>query len=898
MPYIDSVYLSDGASAALGAVKITSIPHISIIDDRKEALSETMRRYKSEMSRVLDEVYLIYKRECQRNGTDKDIAVELLWKTSPVKNQPYNADIHIYLIVRAIDAEPEKAKKTTADILNLFKSMLKLQKYESEDMSAEDLLDEVRHVSDRGIRALIKEETIENLQSTLYPYCYAFGRFPEEDTGLENIVNTLIDYPDSAVSFQLIPTYYDRNEAAEIDRTAQMLEMLKRGVSDQSIGSISFTLADKHAEIYSYYSKHKGMPLFLFNILIYGEQIPISNIAPKVYSQFANGKDQSAKLVLIDLYSSEVNKNNNFYPLPWAVNEILINRNRNVSIWNSGRFSRNLYRLPYVITQEEAAEFFRLPIGSNMVSAGFAVNESGKLSKTYAEDIINSGDITAGKLRSSMNRASIGFSLNDLTKHMLVVGTPGSGKTNFSVSLLIRLWKDYKIPFLVIEPAKNEYRAMIQSIPELQVFTPGKNFISPFVMNPFVPPDNVRLETYKSTLKTAFEAAVSMATPLDLIFEETINNCYSDFKWLDSYTIDDRGEIFNISDFIRCFKKTFEDIGYTGDARNIGRAGVVRLKSLANLFDQYSTIPVKDLLGKPTVIELAAIENSDQKALIISLVLLSVLSYVNTNYTGTGDLRNVVLLEEAHVLLDSGSSAGAEGADPKKVAQGLVKRILAEMRSYGVGMIIADQSPRKVTADIVALTDMKMVFRLVEKTDKQMIADSTNMDDAKMQRMSRLKPGEAFLFFQKLEEPEEIIVPDYRAEHNIDITISDDKLHDLSCYWRGKEKMLRPYPQCEAGTYCRHTCDYSRRLLAREVARRIFVKHFKADMKEFDPVFKVFGRITREVMEELNGETFSDELMYCVKVHLWRKIRYDTQIPVREIQIENSLKKQAVRSNE
>ena len=128
MPYIDSVYLSDGASAALGAVKITSIPHISIIDDRKEALSETMRRYKSEMSRVLGEVYLIYKRECQRNGTDKDIAVELLWKTSPVKNQPYNADIHIYLIVRAIDAEPEKAKKTTADILNLFQSMLKLQK--------------------------------------------------------------------------------------------------------------------------------------------------------------------------------------------------------------------------------------------------------------------------------------------------------------------------------------------------------------------------------------------------------------------------------------------------------------------------------------------------------------------------------------------------------------------------------------------------------------------------------------------------------------------------------------------------------------------------------------------------------------------------------------------------
>ena len=70
----------------------------------------------------------------------------------------------------------------------------------------------------------------------------------------------------------------------------------------------------------------------------------------------------------------------------------------------------------------------------------------------------------------------------DLAKHMLVVGTPGSGKTTFSVGLLDRLWKEHKIPFLVIEPAKNEYRALVQSIPELQVFTPGKNFISPFVL--------------------------------------------------------------------------------------------------------------------------------------------------------------------------------------------------------------------------------------------------------------------------------------------------------------------------------------------------------------------------------------------------------------------------------
>ena len=94
-----------------------------------------------------------------------------------------------------------------------------------------------------------------------------------------------------------------------------------------------------------------------------------------------------------------------------------------------------------------------------------------------------------------------------------------------------------------------------------------------------------------------------MSTPLDKIFEESINNCYSDFRWLDTYTVDDKGKIFNISDFIKCFQQTFDEIGYTGDAKNIGRAGVVRLNSLVNLFDNYFSIPIEDILQKPTIIE-------------------------------------------------------------------------------------------------------------------------------------------------------------------------------------------------------------------------------------------------------------------------------------------------------
>lgn len=88
-----------------------------------------------------------------------------------------------------------------------------------------------------------------------------------------------------------------------------------------------------------------------------------------------------------------------------------------------------------------------MPIGGNSIKAGLNVNESAKSSRTYTDNLINSGDITIGKLKSSAKGDTLGISLKDLAKHMLVVGTPGSGKTTFSVGLLDRLWNNTIFPF-------------------------------------------------------------------------------------------------------------------------------------------------------------------------------------------------------------------------------------------------------------------------------------------------------------------------------------------------------------------------------------------------------------------------------------------------------------------
>lgn len=806
-------------------LKIQSIPHISILGgmDVTEQVA-TIVRCAEDMSNMLSEVYQYYKDLYTRSGQPHDMSAEITWASKPVLNQPYKADVNLYIVLRTIHAQKEESENIASNILTLFKSTLNNAKYEFSEIDLTALSESLPFSSTQRVQAIVKEESIVDLQNQYIPACYSFDRLPTEYPDLGKIASILTDNPDSAVTLQLIPTYYTPEELSELNRTNQNISMLSRGVSDRQIGNLSISSAHHVSELYKHYVDNENRALFVYNIFVYGQSSSLVSVATRVMGQLAASRSTSSNLKFIELSASEIYQNElSLYAQPWMLNDILLNRGRNASVWNSGIVGQGAYRLPYIITADEAASFFRLPIGSDSINAGFKVNETGKANKTYSQNIINAGDIEIGKLKSATGAASIGLSLKDLAKHMLVVGTPGSGKTTFSVGLLDRLWKDHHIPFLVIEPAKNEYRALVQSIPELQVFTPGKNFISPFVFNPFVPPKNVRLETYKSTLKTAFAAGVSMSSPLDKIFEDTINNCYSDFRWLDTYTSDDKGKVFNIADFIKCFQETFDEIGYTGDAKNIGRAGIVRLKSLVNLFDNYFSIPIEDILTKPTIIELAAIENADQKALIIALLLLSILAYVNANYVGEGGLRNFILLEEAHVLLDADSHSGSEGsANPAAIAQGLVKRMLAEIRSYGVGLAIADQSPRKVGIDIVALTDIKVAFRLVEGQDKEILADSTSMTSLQVGRLAKLKPGEAFLFFNKLDEPEEIITPDYRLNNNISISLSDDGIRELSTYWNTRQEKLRPYPECQLCPYCKTTCNYSRRVLAREVARRIF----------------------------------------------------------------------------
>lgn len=892
------IFLSNKNIASTRILRVCSIPHLRLLGDGTLTMNNNktvMEEYKNEMANLLFQIYQYYMDLINNGRKSLLMSIELLWITYPVERQPYKASVDIYIVIRSIGEQIKEIQQILDNMIEFCQSSLQLQWYDLDKCDLNIAVQAFNSVKKEKVRAVLKEERIDPLPIRDMPECYGFDIIPHTGNDLHQLTNVLINYPDSCLSFQLIPTSYTSDEQRLLMSYSQILSSFAEGFQDQSIGKTSILSAEKLARLYTYYANQRNRPLFKFNIVAWGTEEAVSAISSRIVG-LLNSSLQSERVntTFADLSTENIYQTEDyFHTLPWVIHNTLVQHESRFRLTKKGlqSFSANHNLLPFIITADESTEFFSIPIANTKIAAGFNVNDSGKKSRTYADGIINAGDITLGTLKSSSSD-TIGLNLKDLAKHMLIVGTPGSGKTTFSVGLLDRLWKEHHIPFLVIEPAKNEYRALIQSIPDLQVFTPGKNFISPFVFNPFVPPKNVKLETYKSTLKTAFAAGVSMSTPLDKIFEESINNCYSDFGWLDSYTNADKGKTFNISDFIKCFQETFDAIGYSGDARNIGRAGIVRLKSLVNLFDSYFSIPIEDILTKPTIIELAAIENSDQKALIIALILLSTLAYVNANYIGEGGLKNFILLEEAHVLLDSSSNVGEGSANPAAIAQGLVKRMLAEIRSYGVGLGIADQSPRKVGIDIVALTDIKVAFRLVESQDKQILADSTSMNDIQVARLAKMKPGEAFLFFNKLEEPEEIITPDYRLANNISISLSDEGIKKLSTYWNERQDKLRPYPECILTPYCHKFCTFERKLLSKEIARRIFNKHIQTGAKDMEKVRYVFSKILSLIMNELNDEVLDRQLLSCIKVHLWRKIKYETSLKIAELTIEKSLIKE------
>lgn len=868
-------------------IKIVSIPHISIIDGNYEqpgVYEAQLIKIKNSMKNVLDIIhsswYSSYRAERGRSDTN----IELRWESTAVKGQTFLANINLYLVIRQRCINRETSESLISILVTNIREQLHRLKYETEIYEGDgySLFSDTLTTANTVFYGLGKRTDVINLDNKVVPYSLFFDKYTISENDFRQLIATLSNHPECVVVISLTPTIYTPVEADIITKSNTMLSNLTRGIQ-QPDSTVVAANAQKVSEIFSYYSENLRSSLFFFSIYILARRNEADIIKPIIASQFRCGVSnlniQDLTGGLHKFWSKDID-----FLLPWIANNgISYNMRQN-------RQFSNTYRLPWTITSEEAVELAYFPIGSPDTSAGLKISESTFTAKEIrkglvcGEDDETRDDMIIGKLRGANNNY-LKMPLGDMAKHMFVAGTPGMGKSEFSTGVVHRLYEK-GIPFLIIEPAKNEYRALSAVIPDLQVFTPGKEHISPFIGNLFMPPENVVLSSYKSTLKTFFEAAVSTSETLGVMFSEAIDLAYAKFGWLNHHTPaeakDNGAKVFSLSDFIKCFEEIFASRNYSEKNRDLLVAGTSRLSKLLRYFDSYNSIPVSDLLGHPTVIELNGIEHELDKGIIMCYLLLIILSYVNSNWVADGKFRQCILLEEAHVLLDTNRQKIEGQVDPAAVAKQLILRMLKELRSVGLGFIIADQSPSAVGSDVVAMTGSKVTFKIVESADRQILANSMGLDPIKTDRIVRFLPGQAMFISPLLSYSEEIQTPLYKEKHNIPISISDTVLKERRNYWNdpNRRAWLMPYPECDRNKKCTecNTCNYKVRNLASQISEMILKSHReefknKADFENFIASLTASDSYIRYMSHEKK----IPGLVRCVKIFLARKYYFTTK---------------------
>ena len=704
------------------------------------------------------------------------------------------------------------------------------------------------------------------------------------------MINALSQRENCGISFSIIPTKLYENEVAILVQHCSELEGLSKGISVNG-QLVKDSCAQEPFEVLSYYKDNRDAPMFLSNILTFGTKEDCAVLSNKIISLLQGGDSNIGgfEASYVDISKSIGSIINEFPNYIWNVSALLMYKYRNMKIRKYIPLSNYLYRLPLMMTIEELISFFRLPVYDGNMS-GVEGTRYKKQREQLKEEVVSDSNIKFGQLISSdMKKVTIGCDERILSKHVLIVGMPGTGKTTFSINLMLQ-FAERNIPFLIVEPTKTEYRALIEQLPDIQIFTPGNVSVSPFIINPFIPLKGITVEQYKPVLVSAFMAAFSMPSPLDLLFQNAIQQCYTKYGWKDYSTSDDSDvTIFGLHEFILVFKKLLQTSNYSKDVKsNLETAGVMRLMNLidmnSNIYDSINTIPIEDLISRPTIIELNSIENMEQKALIMALLLVDVCAYTKINSLSIGTrLKNVLMIDEAHVLLSPEGRGDNSDISAGSSTVSSLQRMLKEIRAYGTGVIIADQSPSKVTHDIIAATDTKIMFRLVEASERRLIANSTNMDAEMEETLSCLQVGEAYVYSTAFNKPQLVMTEDIREKKQIKLSIDNDLIRKLMHYWDNKQKLLCPYKECYLCGLYGDGCNYRIKADAEYISSEAYAVCVDALYKNTDKkrtVRGVFLSIPSLFAKKIAAMGYGNdrEFIICVRIKLFRKLQLNDRL--------------------
>lgn len=406
---------------------------------------------------------------------------------------------------------------------------------------------------------------------------------------------------------------------------------------------------------------------------------------------------------------------------------------------------------------------------------GISVSRRTPFALNVSQDRKKTDSLTVGKILDMGNSINERYrlSLSNLPKHLAVFGLTGSGKTNTVHNLLVQLWKNYNIPFLVIEPAKAEYRALA-NLEELEndllILSAGidQTSVCPLRLNPFdfepgsdTDANRVHVLTHIDRLKATFNASFPMYASMPYILEEAILEVYRERGWdlgrsinryVDIYHEDFRDYIPTLHDLYLKVDSIVQKKGYFQEQQmNIQAALKARLSSLmvgakGSMLNCRRSIPSEDLFNRPVVIELENLGDDDEKAFLMGLLVSKLYEYRKAVFQGNRErpFNHVLVIEEAHRLLTNipETAAGMETANVKGKAVTAFVDMLSEIRAMGQSVFIVDQLPSRVSSNIVKGTGSKIVHRLLAKDDRESVGGTMGLNDNQINDLCLLRTGE------------------------------------------------------------------------------------------------------------------------------------------------------------
>jgi len=389
--------------------------------------------------------------------------------------------------------------------------------------------------------------------------------------------------------------------------------------------------------------------------------------------------------------------------------------------------------------------------------AAFAQEIIGK-SVQRQPDVIRLG--TVSHLGRSTN-TEVMIDLQSLSMHSFVTGSTGSGKSNTVYQLLSEA-VEHKVNFLVIEPAKGEYKDIFGSDKDVSVY--GTNpYTSPLLrLDPFSFPKGIHVFEHMDRLVEIFNVCWPMYAAMPAVLKNAIEKSYSDCGWDLMRSTNKFGENIypGFADVARNVKEIIDTSEYDAENKGAYKGSLLtRLQSLTNgingmIFTSDELNPM-ELFDKNVIADLSRVGSSETKSLIMGMLILKLQEYrMTSGLDMNSGLRHITVLEEAHNILRRTSfEQSSEGSNLAGKSVEMISNAIAEMRTYGEGFVIVDQAPGLLDMSAIRNTNTKLIMRLPDQSDRELVGHAANLNDEQIKELARLPCGVAAVYQNEWIQP-------------------------------------------------------------------------------------------------------------------------------------------------